>query len=210
MRGSEGHTVIAADVGGQAALSKKALKHSESVHFLDADGLPGKNLAEVDLLVAQADAPAAGNHDGFIGEGRVDVRQSSVGTQRRLIDLSGTFHLQCFVRTLVVKDVEEAIKAGLLLQKVGSGRLGGFFLESEMHAFVTTVLLGMAGLDAFNANSQAEPPDRKLAQIKQGVRGSEGHTVIAADVGGEAALLKKPLKHSKSVVFTGRRKSLTG
>jgi hypothetical protein len=41
-------------------------------------------------------------------------------------------------------------------------------------------------------------------------RGSERHTVIAADVGGQAALLKKPLKHSESILFPGRRKSFTG
>src|SRR5258708_20516032 len=42
------------------------------------------------------------------------------------------------------------------------------------------------------------------------VRGSKGHTVIAADVCWQAALLKKPLKRSKSIVFSGRGKSLTG
>ena len=42
------------------------------------------------------------------------------------------------------------------------------------------------------------------------VCGSEGHTVIAADVGGQAALFKKPLKHSESVLFPGRRKGFTG
>jgi hypothetical protein len=36
--------------------------------------------------------------------------------------------------------------------------------------------------------------------------GSEGHAVISADVGGQAALLKKPLKYSKSVIFSGREK----
>jgi hypothetical protein len=36
--------------------------------------------------------------------------------------------------------------------------------------------------------------------------GSEGHAVISADVGGQAALLKKPLKYSKSVIFPGRGK----
>jgi hypothetical protein len=41
------------------------------------------------------------------------------------------------------------------------------------------------------------------------VRGSERHTVIAADVGGQAGLLKKLLKPSKSVIFSGRRKRLT-
>jgi hypothetical protein len=41
------------------------------------------------------------------------------------------------------------------------------------------------------------------------VSGSEGNTVIAADVGREAAL-SKPFKHGESIVFPGRRKSLTG
>ena len=42
------------------------------------------------------------------------------------------------------------------------------------------------------------------------VRRSERHTIIAADVGGQAALFKKPLKYSESVVFSGGRKRLTG
>ena len=33
---------------------------------------------------------------------------------------------------------------------------------------------------------------------------------IAADVGGQATLLKKPLKHRESVFFPGRRKGFTG
>jgi hypothetical protein len=41
------------------------------------------------------------------------------------------------------------------------------------------------------------------------VGGSKGNPVIAADVGRQAALLKKPLKPGKSVVFFGTRKSLT-
>src|SRR4030095_6134113 len=39
--------------------------------------------------------------------------------------------------------------------------------------------------------------------------GSKGHAVVAANVGGQAALLKKPLKYGESVVFPGRRKRLT-
>src|ERR1700730_15344677 len=79
-----------------------------------------------------------------------------------------------------------------------------------MHAFMAGVLLRMGRLGALDAHAQAEPPDRELAQIEQGVSGSEGNTVIAADVGRQAALLKKPLQHGKSVVFFGARKSLTG
>src|SRR5207245_10328284 len=75
---------------------------------------------------------------------------------------------------------------------------------------MAAVLLGVARLKPLDAKTEPEPPDRELAQIKQGVRGSEGNAVIAADVGWQAALLKKPLKHSESVVFPGRRKGFTG
>src|ERR1700741_4597026 len=79
-----------------------------------------------------------------------------------------------------------------------------------MHAFMAAGLLRRPRFYSFNADSQAQPPDRELAQVKQGMGGSEGHAVGAADVGRQAALLKKPLKHSESIVFPGRRKSLTG
>jgi hypothetical protein len=95
------------------------------VHFFDTDRLAGKDLAEIDLLLAQTDAPATGDHDGFIVEGLVDVRQAGVGTRGRLVDLRGTL-------------------------------------------------------------------------------------VITADVGGQAALFKKPLKHCESVVFFGGRVGFTG
>src|ERR1700674_3023456 len=78
-----------------------------------------------------------------------------------------------------------------------------------MHAFMAAVLLGMARLDAFNANPQSEPPDREFAQVEQGVGGSEGNAVITADIGRQTALLKKPLQHSKGIVFPGGRKSFT-
>jgi hypothetical protein len=45
----------------------------------------------------------------------------------------------------------------------------------------------MARFDALDADPQAEPPDREFAQVEQSVRGSERHTVVAADVGWQAA-----------------------
>src|SRR5437879_6309009 len=119
-------------------------------------------------------------------------------------------HVQSFVGTFVVEDLHELVEARLLLKKIAGRRLGGLFLQGQMHALMAAVLLGVARLNPLDANTEPEPPDRELAQIKQGVRGSEGHAVIAADVGWQAALLKKPLKHSESVVFPGRRKGFTG
>jgi hypothetical protein len=105
------------------------------------------------------------------------------------------------MRAFVVEDLKESVEAGLLLKKVGGRRLGGFFLQRKVHAFVTAVLLRMGGLDAFDANAQTQPPHRQLAKVEQGVRRSEGHTIIAADVGRQAALPKKPLKYSESVTL---------
>ena len=67
----------------------------------------------------------------------------------------------------------------------------------------------MARLDALDANTQAKPPDRKFAQVEQGVSRSEGNAVVAADAGRQATLLKKPLKHREGVVLSGRRKRFT-
>jgi len=119
------------------------------MNFFDADGLAGKDGAEIDFFAAQTDAAATGNDDD----------------------------------------------------------LGGFFFQREMHAFVTAILLGMAWLDPFDADAEPEPPNRQLAQVEESVSGSERNTVIAADVGGQAALLKKPFKHGESVVFFGGREA---
>src|SRR5215468_4145557 len=179
----------------------KAHQPDVVVNLLDADGLSSKDLAEVDFFVAQTDAATAGDHDGFVVEGIVDVRQPGVGTGGGLVDLRRAFHVQSFVRALVVEDLNEFVEAGLLWQKVGGRRLGGFFLQGEMQALVTTILLGSTGFNALDANAEAKPPDRKFAQVEQGVSGSERYAVVAADVGGQAALLKKPLKHRESVVY---------
>ena len=51
------------------------------MHFLDADGLTGKDLAEIDFLVVETDATTASDHDSFVVEGIIDVGQSGVGTR---------------------------------------------------------------------------------------------------------------------------------
>jgi hypothetical protein len=46
------------------------------------------------------------------------------------------------VRALGVELVNEGVEAGLLLQAIHAWRTGRFLLEGEVHALVTTVLLG--------------------------------------------------------------------
>src|SRR4029077_8128923 len=75
---------------------------------------------------------------------------------------------------------------------------------------VSAILLGMARLDAFDTNAEAKPPDGEFVEVEQSVRGSEGHTVITANVGGQGALAKKPFKYGKSILLPSRGKRLTG
>jgi hypothetical protein len=74
------------------------------------------------------------------------------------------------MRSFVVKLLQEDIELGLLLKQVGTGGARGFFLQRQMHALVTTVLLRMAGPDAFDADAEPQPP---LGQISAADRCEE-------------------------------------
>src|ERR1700756_2470366 len=119
-------------------INHKAAQPYVVVNLLDADGLSSKDLAEINFFVAQTDAATASDHDGFVVEGIVDVRQPGVGTRGGLVDLGRTFHIQSFVRALVVEDLNEFVESRLLLQELGGRRLGGLVLQGEMHALVTS------------------------------------------------------------------------
>jgi len=62
---------------------------------------------------------------------------------------------------------------------------------------MTAVLLRMARLDALNANAQPEPPTASLLKLKS-AWGKRRARHYPADVGRQAALLKKPFKHVKA------------
>jgi hypothetical protein len=136
-------------------LIQKADQPDIVVHFFDVDRLAGKDGADVDSLVFQTNASAIGDHDHFVVKRIVDqaIRE---GARGGLIDLRRTLHGKGFVRRLVIEYLDEIIEAGLLLQEVAGGRFGDFFLQGQMHAFGTAVLLRMATLDPFDANAQAQ------------------------------------------------------
>jgi hypothetical protein len=60
--------------------------------------------------------------------------------RRRLIDLGRTLHVQGFMRTLAVAHFNEVVEPGLRPKEVCSGGLGGFFLQGQMHAFMTAIV----------------------------------------------------------------------
>ncbi len=57
------------------------------MNFFDADGLAGKDRAEIDFFLAQTDAATTGYHDGFVVEWIVDVlraNKSCVGLKSKV------------------------------------------------------------------------------------------------------------------------------
>src|SRR3954451_21101461 len=79
-----------------------------------------------------------------------------------------------------------------------------------MHAFVAAVLLRVAGLDALDLDAKAEPQNRELREIEEGIWTGKRHTIIGTDGLGQAELPEGSLKHRKGVSFPGSRERLAG
>ncbi len=105
-----------------------------------------------------ADAPAGGDQDVPVMEGVVDVRQPPIGSIGGGIDLIGTLHGEGLMGPLGVEFVDEFIEAGLLLQAVHARWPCCFLFQGQMHAFMTAVLLRMAGFDTFERDAKSQPP----------------------------------------------------
>ena len=107
------------------------------------------------------------------------------------------------MRPFGIELADEDIEAFPLLQAVGARRTGCFLLEGEVHALVTAVLLRMTGLDAFDPDTQSEPPHRELGEVEQGIGTGEGNAIVGADGARQATLGKQPLEGCDGRVFAG-------
>ena len=63
------------------------------------------------------------------------------------------------MRPFSIELVHEVVEAGLLLQAIHARRPGCLLFESEVHALMAAILLGMARFDVLDGNAQAQPPD---------------------------------------------------
>jgi hypothetical protein len=52
-----------------------------------------------------------------------------------------------------------------------------------VHAFVATVLLRIARLDALDADAETQPPDREFGQAEEGTVAGERHAIVATTMG---------------------------
>jgi hypothetical protein len=57
------------------------------------------------------------------------------------------------MRPFVIEFLQEDVELGLLLQNVGARRASGFFLQGQVHTFMTAVLLAMTGADPLNGDA---------------------------------------------------------
>ena len=76
-----------------------------------------------------------------------------------------------------------------------------------MHALVAAILLRVARLDPLDLDAEAEPPDRKLGEVEQGIGTCEGNAIVGADDLGQAELLERGFKYREGKRFPGAGQS---
>jgi len=147
---------------------------------------------------------ATGDDDSLVVERVVGIGNTLIGAAGRRVEFGRTLHRWRFVRPVLIELLSEGIELSLLLQEIGAGGSSGFLLEREMHAFMTSVLLWMAGANAFDGDAQTQPPDRELGEIEQTIRRRKGDTVVGTDGLRQTPFLEKTLKGHKCGVFAIR------
>src|SRR5437763_429688 len=158
--------------------------------FFDPHGLSGEDRAEINFFAVQTNTPTVGDVDGLVVERIHKFWQSTIAAEGRSVDFRGALHVQGLMRALVVELLEKIIEFALLLQTMHASGTSGFRFEGKRHAFMPAILLGMTGLDAFDGDAQAQPPDRELGEVEQRVGRSERNTVVGADAARQATLFK--------------------
>ena len=123
--------------------------------LLDADVLTGEDSTEVYLALANAEAPATRDGDGPVVERVRQLADPAIGTWRRAVELGGILHRERLVRSVMVIAIDKVIELRLLLQEILRGRLGRFLFQGQVHTLVATILLGMTGFDALDADAEA-------------------------------------------------------
>ena len=78
-----------------------------------------------------------------------------------------------------------------------------------MKALMPSVLLGMAGLDHLDSDSQPEPPDCQSTESKQSVGRCKRDSVVRADRCRQTQLLKGSLEYGESTPFLNTVESLS-
>ena len=108
---------------------------------------PARETLRLIFLLYKQTRPQLGDHDRAVVERIVGFRDAAIRAAGSRVDLGRAFHAESFMRSFVIELLQESVELGLLLQDVGPRCTSGFLLQGEMHAFMTTVLLEITGLD---------------------------------------------------------------
>ena len=104
--------------------------------------------------------------------------------------------------TFFVELFAEAVKSSLLAPQGCSRRPSRLLLESLVHALVSTVLLGVTGLDQFGINAEPDPPHGESAKSSNG-GGGKGHTIVGANDPGKSVFLEEAAKDGHGTLVSG-------
>lgn len=176
------------------------------IDFGNAHMLACKDRTEVDFTPADADTSTARHLEGAVMAGILGRLRLEVPAGRGCIQVAWVEACQALMGALVVVYVQERIKALLLLQEVERGLL----LEGQVHAFMAAVLLRASGLDALDADTEAQPPDGEPAESEQGMGAGEGDAVVGADGVGQAEGPEGMLEHLEGTALPGGLEALAG
>lgn len=151
------------------------------VELVKPDVFADETLADEDHLAAPADSSISTDVTRLDARWILDLWQAQrIGSRRRGVKAGWGYLAQSLVRADRVVIMPEAVKHPLLRSDVSLWGFGGLHLESKMHAFVLTVLLGMSRLYAFGAYAEFDPPDGEPRQARKAVAG-EWRAIVASD-----------------------------
>ena len=93
---------------------------------------------------------------------------------------SGGFVVESLVRSNVIVGFTETFEQTLLNAELSGGRFCSVGLESSVHAFVGTILLGITRRNALMGNAELKPPNVQLGEPVN-TSGSERSPIVATD-----------------------------
>jgi hypothetical protein len=162
--------------------------------FGDAYELSDECLADVKEAASPLDLPV-GAYPPDRGHGRILDVSKTLGIRlgRGSIKSSRRHLSESLMRPMVVVDSAKIIAPVLLSLRISSRRSHGILFQSTMKPLMSTVLLGMTGVNALRHDAQLDPPHGQRRQSAGSYRG-KGRAIVGADGQRQTVLLKDPLK----------------
>lgn len=178
------------------------------VDFFETDVFTSQGVGDAHPVFIPANAAVA-TDEPDLEVPRITDRGQLLGKSatRSGVDRSGGLLSEGLMGPFEVVLLAKGVEAPLLGLEVAGGWSGGLGLESSVHPLVSTVLLGMGGLDKLRINAKTDPPNRESREATQR-GGGEGHAIVGTDDPGKAVVLEKTQEDGARQVNRGGGESL--